>query len=110
MFVRINIINDSSIICLTPDMFCVPVQHFFENAVRRKWSHTPNLTQTKCGQKYLWGIIILRNKSQNNADRIKNGLVVFTIGVGRFRILGGPRFRILGGPRGGQFPSRHMTS
>ena len=23
------------------------------------------------------------------------------IGVGRFRILGGPRFRILGGPRGG---------
>ena len=32
------------------------------------------------------------------------------IGVGRFRILGGPRFRILGGPRGGQIPSRHMTS
>ena len=26
------------------------------------------------------------------------------IGVGRFRILGGPRFRILGGPRGGKFP------
>ena len=33
-----------------------------------------------------------------------------SIGVGRFRILGGPRFRILGGPRGGQIPSRHMTS
>ena len=33
------------------------------------------------------------------------------IGVGRFRILGGPRFRILGGQRGGgQIPSRHMTS
>ena len=32
------------------------------------------------------------------------------IGVGRFRMLGGPRFRILGGPRGGQIPSRHMTS
>ena len=35
----------------------------------------------------------------------------------RFRILGGPRFRTLGGgggggggPRGGQIPSRHMTS
>ena len=28
------------------------------------------------------------------------------IGVGRFRILGGPRFRILGGPRGGaEFPA-----
>ena len=34
----------------------------------------------------------------------------YNIGVGRFRILGGPRFRILGGPRGGQIPSRHMTS
>ena len=33
-----------------------------------------------------------------------------SIGVGRFRILGGPRFIILGGPRGGQIPSRHMTS
>ena len=36
------------------------------------------------------------------------------IGVGRFRILGGPRFRIFwgggGGPMGGQIPSRHMTS
>ena len=33
------------------------------------------------------------------------------IGVGRFRIFGGPRFRILGEPRGGgQIPSRHMTS
>ena len=31
------------------------------------------------------------------------------IGVGRFRILGGPRFRILGG-HGGQIPSKHMTS
>ena len=30
------------------------------------------------------------------------------IGLGRFRILGGPRFRILGG--GGQIPSRHMSS
>ena len=33
-----------------------------------------------------------------------------SIGVGRFRILGGPRFRILGGAKGGQIPSRHMTS
>ena len=38
-----------------------------------------------------------------------------SIGVGRFRILGGwgggARFRILGGPRGGgQIPSRHVTS
>ena len=32
-----------------------------------------------------------------------------SIGVGRFRIFGGPRFRILGGG-GGQIPSRHMTS
>ena len=32
------------------------------------------------------------------------------IGVGRFRILGGARFRIFGRPRGGQIPSRHMTS
>ena len=33
------------------------------------------------------------------------------IGVGRFRILGegGARFRILGA-KGGQIPSRHMTS
>ena len=35
---------------------------------------------------------------------------IYCIGVGRFRILGGPRFRILGGPRGGQIPSRHMSS
>ena len=28
-----------------------------------------------------------------------------SIGVGRFRILGGPRFRILGGPRGAKFPA-----
>ena len=38
---------------------------------------------------------------------------ILHIGVGRFRILGGPRFRILGGgggARGGQIPSRHMTS
>ena len=45
----------------------------------------------------------------------------FFIGVGRFRILGGggARFRILGGQgleywgggaKGGQIPSRHMTS
>ena len=36
------------------------------------------------------------------------------IGVGRFRIFGGPRFRIFflggGGGKGGQIPSRHMTS
>ena len=33
------------------------------------------------------------------------------IGVGRLRILGGARFRILGGGgKGGQIPSRHMTS
>ena len=35
------------------------------------------------------------------------------IGVGRFRILGGPREKTLGRPRGGgggQIPSRHMTS
>ena len=37
-------------------------------------------------------------------------LSIYFIGVGRFRILGGPRFRIFGGPRGGQIPSRHMTS
>ena len=41
-------------------------------------------------------------------------LFLICIGVGRFGILGGggggPRFRILGGPRGGQTPSRHMTS
>ena len=44
---------------------------------------------------------------------------VILIGVGRFRILGGPRFRILGGQgleywgggaKGGQIPSRHMAS
>ena len=29
------------------------------------------------------------------------------IGVGRFRILGGPRFRILGGPRGPNFQQAH---
>ena len=29
----------------------------------------------------------------------------FVIGLGRFRILGGPRFRILGGPRGAKFPA-----
>ena len=38
-----------------------------------------------------------------------NGRCWLFIGVGRFRILGGPRFRILGGPRGGQIPSRHTT-
>ena len=35
------------------------------------------------------------------------------IGVGRFRILGGPRFRILGGPRGANSQQAHdveMTS
>ena len=33
------------------------------------------------------------------------------IGVGRFRILGGGgKFRILGVTKGGQIPSRHMTS
>ena len=31
---------------------------------------------------------------------------LYSIGVGRFRILGGPRFRILAG----QIPSKHMTS
>ena len=37
------------------------------------------------------------------------GYIIMTfIGVGSFRILGGPRLRILGG--GGQIPSRHMTS
>ena len=37
---------------------------------------------------------------------------MFSIAVGRFRILGRPRFRILGGGggKGGQIPSRHMTS
>ena len=30
-------------------------------------------------------------------------------GGARFRILGGPMFRIFGG-KGGQIPSRHMTS
>ena len=33
-----------------------------------------------------------------------------TIGVGRFRILGAKVKNIGGGPRGGQIPSRHMTS
>ena len=33
------------------------------------------------------------------------GLTAICIGVGRFRILGGPRFRILGGPRGAKFPA-----
>ena len=32
------------------------------------------------------------------------------IGVGRFRILGGPWFKILGGGQGGPITSRHMTS
>ena len=35
------------------------------------------------------------------------------IGVGRFRILGGPRFKILGGPRGANYQQAHdvvMTS
>ena len=31
-----------------------------------------------------------------------------SIGVGRF--IGGGRFRILGGAKGGQIPSRYMTS
>ena len=42
--------------------------------------------------------------------KIECYVVHLLIGVGRFRILGGPSFRILGGPRGGQIPSRHMTS
>ena len=58
-----------------------------------------------------------------NAKGNKVDVAVFHIGVGRFRILGGPRFRILGGGArfrilegarfrilGGQIPSRHMTS
>ena len=45
-------------------------------------------------------------------------IMLFVIGIGRSRILGRPRFRILGGgggggeggAKGGQIPSRHMTS
>ena len=47
---------------------------------------------------------------QKVAKKAKEDWIGNHIGVGRFRILGGPRFRILGGPRGGQIPSRHMTS
>ena len=32
------------------------------------------------------------------------------IGVGRFRILGGQGLEYWGGGKGGQIPSRHMTS
>ena len=49
-------------------------------------------------------------------EELQRTLVITTlfIGVGRFRILGGgggggARFRILGA-KGGQSPSRHMTS
>ena len=52
-----------------------------------------------------------------NAYQLVCMLLSLFIGVGRFRILGGPRFRILGGGGGGgggargvQIPSRHMTS
>ena len=47
-----------------------------------------------------------------NGDLIvmTNSAVAINIGVGRFRILGGPMFRILDWPRGDQIPSRHMTS
>ena len=43
---------------------------------------------------------------------VKNKIYSVVIGVGRFRILGGPRFRILGGGggRGGAIPGRHMTT
>ena len=44
----------------------------------------------------------------------KKKLTKQVIGIGRFRILGGPRFRILGAGGGkgggGATPSRHMTS
>ena len=43
-------------------------------------------------------------------DHTVNIVQILYIGVGRFRILGGPRFRILGGGQGGPIPSRHMTS
>ena len=33
--------------------------------------------------------------------------VLQSIGIGRFRILGGPRFRILGGPRGPNSQQAH---
>ena len=47
-----------------------------------------------------------------NSSQNKNYSNYF-IGVGRFRILGGPRFRILGGPRGANSQQAHdvvMTS
>ena len=40
---------------------------------------------------------MIPTKCSTGRPRKNNG----NIGVGRFRILGGPRFRILGGPRGG---------
>ena len=47
----------------------------------------------------------------DNSAKLENSFFeCLSIGIGRFRILGGPRFRIWGGPRGGQIPSRHMTS
>ena len=48
----------------------------------------------------------LLNRNQHLKERIYS---FRNIGIGRFRILGGARFRILGA-RGGQIPSRHMTS
>ena len=41
----------------------------------------------------------------SSAVRSVSSRCVFYIGVGRFRILGGPRFRILGGPRGAKLPA-----
>ena len=54
-------------------------RHFVENAARRKRPHSPNLTltQTKCGQNVSLGDYHLRNKFQNNAERVKDSLVVF---------------------------------
>ena len=57
-----------------------------------------------------------RGKNKNGSVASPE-IISFHIGVGRFRILGGgPSFRILGGggggggAKGGQIPSRHMTS
>ena len=59
-------------------------------------------------QGYLSFLLYLHNRVEL---RVKLYLYM-SIGVGRFRILGGPRFRIFWGGQGGggQIPSRHMKS
>ena len=70
-----------------------------------------DITETTCIHNVMYmlsqGIIICEG---HNHVKLRLDQHNKHIGVGRFRILGGPRLRILGGPRGGQIPSRHMTS